>query len=72
MAQKQTKRITLAELADQDTVDVPIAGSVLGVSRDSAYEAARRGEIPVLRFGRRIVVPVAALRKMLSDGEDKS
>ena len=29
----------------------------LGISRSSAYECAKRGEIPTVRFGRRIVVP---------------
>jgi excisionase family DNA binding protein len=43
----------------------PEAGTILGLSRSSTYEAVQRGEIPVLRFGRRIVVPTAALRKML-------
>lgn len=33
----------------------------LGISRKSAYAAVRRGEIPTLRFGRRRVVPIAAL-----------
>ena len=31
----------------------------------AAYGAARRGEIPVLKFGRRLVVPKVALEKML-------
>ncbi len=43
----------------------PEAGTILGLSRSSTYAAVQRGEIPVLRFGRRIVVPTAALRKML-------
>jgi hypothetical protein len=37
----------------------------LRISRTSGYEAARRGEIPTLHLGRRIVVPVAILRDML-------
>jgi excisionase family DNA binding protein len=37
------------------------AGEVLGISRSLAYELVRRGEIPSLRLGRRIVVPVHAL-----------
>ena len=36
-----------------------------GLSRNKAYEAASRGEIPTLRFGKRIVVPTVPLRRML-------
>jgi excisionase family DNA binding protein len=38
----------------------------LGVSRGLAYEAARTGEIPALRIGRRIVVPRDALLARLA------
>ena len=45
------------------TITVPEFGELVGISRTVAYEAARRGEIPVRRIGHRYVVPVAlALR----------
>lgn len=57
-------RIPLPE--DQPTVDLwPTAGQALGLGRSSTYNAADRGEIPVIRLGRRIVVPTAALRRLL-------
>ena len=37
----------------------------VGLGRSSAYEAARRGEIPTIRFGRSLRVPTAKLRQML-------
>jgi excisionase family DNA binding protein len=40
----------------------------LGISRALAYEAAHRGELPVCRIGRRILVPRAALLRLLEDG----
>jgi len=43
----------------------PEVGNLLGLSRSTTYEAARRGEIPTIRFGRRIIVPTAALRRMV-------
>jgi excisionase family DNA binding protein len=43
----------------------PEVGQLLGLSRSSTYEAAQRGEIPTLAFGRRLVVPTAALRRLL-------
>ena len=41
------------------------AAEILGIGRNQAYEAARRGEIPTIRIGGRILVPKAALDKML-------
>jgi excisionase family DNA binding protein len=40
----------------------------LGVGRNTAYEAAHRGEIPVIKIGKRLLVPRAAGDKML-EGE---
>jgi hypothetical protein len=51
---------------DQPTMRLwPETGQLLGLSRSATYEAAGRGEIPVLKFGRRSVVPTAALRRLL-------
>jgi len=38
------------------------------ISRALAYEAAQRGELPVCRIGRRVLVPRAALLRLLEDG----
>ena len=40
--------------------------SVLRISRGSAYEAAKRKEIPTIRIGRRLLVPCEALDRLLS------
>jgi Helix-turn-helix domain len=45
---------------------VPIAGEILGICKKKAYEAAAKGEIPTIRFGGRLVVPVAALKRLLA------
>jgi excisionase family DNA binding protein len=47
------------------TMSIPDAAKELGVGRNQAYEAARRGEIPIIRIGKRLLVPVAALQAML-------
>lgn len=47
------------------TCSVPEAGRILGLSRNTAYEAAHKGEIPVIRIGRLFRVPIAALERML-------
>lgn len=44
---------------------VPEAAQLLGVSRNQGYELAKRGQIPILRFGSRIRVPKAKLDRML-------
>jgi excisionase family DNA binding protein len=50
---------------DQPTLTVDHAAAVLGIGRSSAYAAIARGDIPALRIGSRVVVPTAALRRML-------
>jgi excisionase family DNA binding protein len=51
------------------TMSVPEAGERLGISRNLAYEAARRGDIPTIRIGKRFLVPVAAFERLLANGE---
>ena len=46
-------------------MSIPEAARLLGISRNFCYEMARQGEIPVIRLGNRILVPRAALEKML-------
>jgi hypothetical protein len=50
------------------TTDVETAGAILGVGRTKAYELAKAGEFPVkiLRIGRRYVVPVPAMLRLLN------
>ena len=47
------------------TLTVEEAGELLGISRALAYEMARTGQLPTLRFGKRIVVPKKAIESML-------
>ena len=44
---------------------VPEAAAMLGISRNFAYELVRRQELPVIKFGKRLLIPRAALAKML-------
>jgi len=48
------------------TLTVNEAAHLLGISRGLAYELARCGRLPVIRLGRRILIPRVALEKMLS------
>ena len=48
------------------TISVPEAGKrYFGLCRNASYEAAARGEIPVVRIGKLLRVPVRALERML-------
>jgi hypothetical protein len=47
------------------TVPVEVAGQMLGLGRSAAYSAARRGDIPALKIGKKYVVPTVPLRRML-------
>ena len=49
------------------TITVPEAARMLGISRGLAYEMAREGTIPTLRFVRRVVVPLAAIERLLQE-----
>jgi len=52
------------------TVSVPEAGRRwFGIGRNASYEAARRGEIPTIRMGRLLRVPVVALQRKLEQAE---
>ncbi len=55
----------LRTILEEPTLTVPKAAEILGLSRNGAYDAARRGELPTLIFGKRILVPTSALRRML-------
>jgi hypothetical protein len=48
------------------TWSVPEAGSKVRLSKNAAYAAARRGEIPTIRFGKKLRVPKARFLKMFS------
>ncbi len=54
------------------TLSVPEAGEILGLSRSGAYEATRRGELPVIKIGRKLLVPRIALERMLEDARPTS
>jgi excisionase family DNA binding protein len=49
-------------------MSVEEASAALGISRSLAYELVRRGEIPSLRLGWRIIVPVRALDDLVEVG----
>jgi len=49
----------------QRTMTVEEAGRQLGISRNTAYEAARQGQIPIIKIGKRLLVPVEQFDRLL-------
>jgi excisionase family DNA binding protein len=62
---KYHTQLRLADLRDRATITVEQAAQILGLGRTAAYDAARRGELPTRRLGRRLLVPVPALLEWL-------
>ena len=64
--------ITMAVSDERVVLTVAEVGLLLGISRTLAYEAVRRGELPSIRVGRRILVPQARLKDWLNSLEAAS
>jgi hypothetical protein len=55
------------------TMSVPAAGKkYFGLSRNGAYDAAKRGEIPTIKIGRLLRVPIRALETMLDRASERA
>jgi excisionase family DNA binding protein len=55
------------------TLSVPEAGKkYLNLSRDGSYAAAGRGEIPTIRVGRLLRVPVRAMERLLDQAGEEA
>ena len=51
------------------TMSVPVAGrAYFDIGKNAAYDVARRGEIPTIKIGRLLRVPVVAMERMLEPG----
>ena len=57
---------------DKLVLTIEEAARLLKIGRSCAYEAARRGELPILRMGRRMLVPKAALERLLEGKTEES
>lgn len=56
----------IAGTVERRTLTVEEAARYLGIGRSAAYAAARSGELPTVRIGRRLLVPRHALERMLA------
>ena len=53
-------------LSNKKTYTVDEFAHILGIGRGTAYAAIKRGEIPHLRIGRRIVIPTQVVENLLN------
>lgn len=49
------------------TVNIDDAARMLGFSRNTTYQLVREGRLKSVRYGRRIVIPLAAIDRFLGD-----
>ena len=54
------------------TFSIPDAGAMAGLAKNGSYAAARRGEIPVIKFGGKRRVPAVLWKRILAEGRDPS
>jgi excisionase family DNA binding protein len=59
-----------SEIVEAATVDVAAAAVVLGVNKQTIYEAIKRGDqpFPIIRLGDRILIPRQALDRLVGGG----
>jgi hypothetical protein len=51
---------------DELTWSIPYAGRKAGLAKNASYASARRGEIPTIRFGKKLRVPKAKFLRILA------
>ena len=57
--------LTIEDMRRRPTITVQEYARFIGVSKDTAYEAAARGELRVLRCGKRVLVPTLDVLRAL-------
>ena len=49
------------------TISVEEAATMLGISRSAAYNCVKTGDLPSILMGRRVLIPVATLRRLVEE-----
>jgi hypothetical protein len=55
----------ILEALAKPTVPVEVAGKILGIGRNGVYAAAKRGDIDIMKMGKRVLVLSAPLKRKL-------
>jgi excisionase family DNA binding protein len=53
---------------DRASFTIRETAEILGISPWTAWDAAKKGELPVIRIGRRKIVPRVHLEKLMNSG----
>jgi len=67
-----SKRILDAKWDGRSTFSVDEVAGILGISRWSAYEATKKGVIPVVQIVGRKIIPRHVLERLLSPSEKRA
>lgn len=59
-------------LQDKLAISVSEAGKLLGIGRASAFRAAKRGDLPIVQIGKRKLVSVAGLKRMMDNAGNET
>lgn len=63
--------MVIADDGEKVVLTVVEAARILGIGRSAAYQGVKTGELPTIRIGRRLLVPVVALERLLAQaGQD--
>jgi excisionase family DNA binding protein len=60
----------IEQIMAQPVATVDEAAKVLRIGRSMAYNAVKSGDIRSIKIGRRLLVPTAAIRELLTQGSD--
>jgi hypothetical protein len=59
---------TMSNEPECKTITVEDAGRIyFGLSRNGSYDAAKRGDIPTIKVGRLLRVPIAAMERRIAE-----
>ena len=57
--------MNLPDPIERPSITVEEAAAILGISRATAYDAVREGDIPAIRIRGRLIIPTESLLRLL-------
>jgi len=67
---RNPERHNMKRETERLTYNIEEAARMLGVGRNQAYDAAKRGDIPTIKIGKRLLVPKKAFDRKLDGGDE--
>ena len=64
--ERQEFRVLPEQYDGRATLTVPEAAEILGISVWCGWQAVKEGQLPVIRIGRRTIVPRMAIERLLT------